>query len=381
MAINFGSLSIVAARDDLLYTSDGRELIDLFNAHGTTWLGHRRREVHDALARQMDQVWITGGLPTPAVPAMRERVARFLPSGLTLASLASTGMEANEQALRVARVHTGRNGALGLAGAMHGKSLATATLGWDNGDGLALPGFQRIAAGPDVDEAVTLAAISAALRGGQVAALYIEPVHGTSFGWEASPAFYHAVRELATLHGVLLVYDEILTGCHRTGTAFRCQAHGVEPDILVFGKALGNGFPVAATAVRASLPLVPHMLLGSTYSNNALAASAVDATLECIEGLDAAALVAAIEAAVLRHLGWAASGDRPRLRGCGAMWVVRFDTPEQALACATSLLAAGVCVGLHGRQMRLLPALTIAPHRLEQACAQVALSVRANLGG
>lgn len=381
MAINFGSLSIIAAQDDLLYTSDGRELIDLFNAHGTTWLGHRRAEVRDALARQMDQVWITGGLPTPAVQAMRERVARFLPPGLALASLASTGMEANEQALRVARVHTGRNGALGLAGAMHGKSLATATLGWDNGDGLALPGFHRVAAGPGVDEAQTLAAIDDALGSGRVAALYIEPVHGTSFGWEASPSFYRTVRELTTRHGVLLVYDEILTGCHRTGTAFRCQAHEVAPDVLVFGKALGNGFPVAAIAVRDSLPLVPHMLLGSTYSNNALAATAVDATLACIDGLDAPALVAAIEATVLRHLGWAAVGEQPRLRGCGAMWVVRFDTPEQALGCAVSLLEAGVCVGLHGRQMRLLPALTIAPQRLDQACVQVAHAMRASLAG
>lgn len=381
MAINFGSLSVVAAQDDLLYTSDGRELIDLFNAHGTTWLGHRRPEVRDALARQMDQVWITGGLPTPAVQAMRERVARFLPPGLALASLASTGMEANEQALRVARVHTGRNGALGLAGAMHGKSLATATLAWDNGDGLALPGFHRVAAGPGIDEARTLAAIDAALAGGNVAALYLEPVHGTSFGWEASPAFYRAVRELTTRHGALLVYDEILTGCHRTGTAFRCQAHGVEPDILVFGKALGNGFPVAAIALRASLPVLPHMLLGSTYSNNALAAAAVEATLGCIEGLDAPALVAAIEATVLRHLGWATEGEQPRLRGCGAMWVVRFDSGEQALACATGLAAAGVCVGLHGRQMRLLPALTIAPERLDRACAQVARSVAASLAG
>lgn len=374
-------MSIVAAQDDLLYTSDGRELIDLFNAHGTAWLGHRRAEVQDALARQMDQVWITGGLPTPAVQAMRERVARFLPPGLVLASLASTGMEANEQALRVARVHTGRNGALGLAGAMHGKSLATATLGWDNGDGLALPGFRRVAAGPDVDEARTLEAIDAAVRGGEVAALYIEPVHGTSFGWEASPSFYLAVRALATRHGVLLVYDEILTGCHRTGTAWRCQAHGVEPDVLVFGKALGNGFPVAAIAVRESLPVVPRMLLGSTYSNNALAAAAVDATLACIGRLDAPARVAAIEATVLRHLGWAAEGGQPRLRGRGALWVIRMDTPEQALGCAASMLAAGVCVGLHGCQIRLLPALTILPERLEWACAQVARSLAASLGG
>jgi acetylornithine/succinyldiaminopimelate/putrescine aminotransferase len=377
MATNFGSLSIVSAQDDLLYTSEGETLTDLFTAHGTAWLGHGRAEVRAALARQLDAVWITGGIPTPAVQAMRARVAGFLPPGYVLASLASTGMEANEQALRIARVTTGRNGALGLAGAMHGKSLATATLAWDNGDGVAPAGFYRVAAGPGVDEAATLDAIDGALRAGAVAALYIEPVHGTSFGWEGSPGFYAAVRALAARHGTMLVYDEVLTGCHRTGTRFRCQAQGVAPDILTFGKGLGNGFPVAGVAVRSDIAILPRMLLGSTFSNNPLAAAAVDATLACLEALDPAALVGAIERTVLHHLGWAAAGPAPRMRGCGAMWVIALDTPQQAEACVQALRMAGVCVGFHGRQLRLLPSLTIAPARLERACAEVARVVAA----
>eukprot|EP01137_Pigoraptor_chileana_P004500 Opistho-2@46225 len=101
--------SIVQAQGELLYTADGRILIDLFTAHGTVWLGHRRPEVQQALMAQLDRVWITGGHPTPAVEAMRKAVNAFLPTGYTLSSLASTGMEANEQALRIARVATGRN--------------------------------------------------------------------------------------------------------------------------------------------------------------------------------------------------------------------------------------------------------------------------------
>src|SRR6185369_15816752 len=106
VSLNLGSFNIVQAQDDLLYTADGRTLIDLFNAHGTVWLGHRRPEVQQAIAEQLDNVWITGGHPTSIVQEMREVVNAFLPQGYTLASLASTGMEANEQALRIARVNT-----------------------------------------------------------------------------------------------------------------------------------------------------------------------------------------------------------------------------------------------------------------------------------
>lgn len=177
----------------------------------------------------------------------------------------------------------------------------------------------------------------------------------------------------------MLVYDEVLTGCHRTGARFRCQAHGVSPDILVLGKALGNGFPVAAVAVREEVAIVPRMLVGSTFSNNALASAAVDATLACLERLDPATLVMAIERTVLHHLDWVREGARPRLRGCGAMWVITLDTAQQAERCVHALRMADVCVGFHGRQLRLLPSLTIGPERFDRACTHVARILRAHL--
>jgi len=352
--------------------ADGRTLIDLFTAHGTVWLGHRRREVQEALAAQLDRVWITGGHPTPAVDAMRATVDAFLPAGYTLASLASTGMEANEQALRMARVLTGRNEALGLAGAMHGKSFATAALAWDNGDGLAIPQIHRVAAGAGIDEARTLAEMEAVLRRGRVGAVYLELLHATSLGWEASTDFFRGVRELTRAQGALLVCDEMLTGFFRTGPRFRFEHHGIEPDLIVFGKACGNGFPVAGVAGRAPFAPQPRMLLGSTFSNNALAAAAVTATLHCLDRLDPQRRVQAIEHAVLAQLGGLAEGSAPRLRGAGALWVLAFERAERAEDCARALHRAGVCVGHHGRQLRLLPALTIAPERLDEALAKVA---------
>jgi len=353
----------------LLYTADGRILIDLFTAHGTVWLGHRRPEVQQALMAQLDRVWITGGHPTPAVEAMRKAVNAFLPTGYTLSSLASTGMEANEQALRIARVATGRNEILGLAGAMHGKSFATAALAWDNGDGLAIPQVHRVVAGPGVDEARSLAEMEALLRTGRIAAVYIEPVHATSFGWEATTDFHRTVRALTREHGALLVADEVLTGFHRTGPRFRFEQHdgAADPDLIVFGKACGNGFPVAGVAGQATFAQQPRMLLGSTFSNNALAATAVTATLDCLATLRPVQRVQAIEQIVREQLG--AFAQAGRLRGAGALWVLSLDGPAEP--CALALHRAGVCIGHHGRQLRLLPALTIAPQQLREACARV----------
>jgi acetylornithine/succinyldiaminopimelate/putrescine aminotransferase len=372
---NLDSFSIVDAQADLLHTADGRALIDLFTAHGTVWLGHRRPEIAQAIARQLDKVWITGGHATPMVQEMREALNAFLPKGYALASLASTGMEANEQALRIARVGTARNGALGLAGAMHGKSFFTAALAWDNADGLAIPRVHRIPSGPGQDEAAMLAAMEESLRTQDIAAVFIEPIHGTSFGWQATRDFYKAARALASRYGALLIYDEVLTGFYRTGHKFRFLEHGIEPDIIVFGKACGNGFPVAGVAVREGISLSPRMLLGSTFSNNALAAAALTATLSCLQKLDPDVLVQQIEQTILQQLGPALEGKGISMRGAGALWVITLDTAEQALACAQGLHGAGVCIGFHGRQLRLLPPVTIRPDHLQTACQLIAETV------
>ena len=363
--------TIVRAFGDLLYTADGKTLIDMFTAHGVAWLGHGRPEVSNAIADQLSRIWITGGYLNPSVESMRHALREYLPANLTLASLASSGMEANEQAIRIARVETGRHEIVGLGGAMHGKSFATAALAWDNGDNLSISQVHRVPAGPEVLEQRTLEHVQKLLRERPIAAVFVEPIHGTSFGWEASRDFYHSLRSLTRERGSLLIYDEVLTGFYRTGQCFRHTTQGVEPDILVFGKACGNGFPVAGVAHSKAIELRPAMLLGSTFSNNALAAAAVAATLNVMRELDPINRVAAIEATVRSHLGRYIGGDNSRLRGAGALWVLTLDSSDDATECRRRLHSAGVCIGHHGRQLRLLPSLIIEPDRLAFACARL----------
>ncbi|HEY2155728.1 MAG TPA: aminotransferase class III-fold pyridoxal phosphate-dependent enzyme, partial [Isosphaeraceae bacterium] len=132
-------LRIARAEGDLLFDEEGRSYIDLFSAHGTTWLGHADRDVADAIARQLGRVWVTGGIETDVAAQARALVEGFFPPTHRLAALYSTGMEAAEFALRVARAATGRNGTVGFARSMHGKSLATAYLGWDDRDDVRPP--------------------------------------------------------------------------------------------------------------------------------------------------------------------------------------------------------------------------------------------------
>lgn len=368
--------SIIHAQDDLLYTADGRFLIDLFTAHGTVWLGHRRKEVSQAITEQLNKVWITGGHPTPIVQQMRDTVNNILPEGYFLASLASTGMEANEQAFRIARVNTHRNCAVGLEGAMHGKSFATAALAWNNTDGLDIPQIYRITSGSGRDESEILGDIEKCLRSLTVAAVYIEPIHGTSLGWQASTPFYEALREMTLKYGTLLIYDEVLTGFFRTGSLFRFMQHGIEPDVIVFGKACGNGFPVAGVAVKKSITIIPRMLIGSTYSNNPLAAAAVNSTLTCLSALNPENRVREIEQIVLHYLGWLTVSERPIMRGAGAMWVISLDLSEHAYSTTVALHKAGICIGHNGTQLRLLPSITINLDHLRKACEKISEEIQ-----
>src|SRR5262249_42739023 len=136
-------LLVARGVNDVVYDAEGNEYVDLFTGNGALLLGHVNPAVRDALRRQLDEVWIAGALKTPAYAAARAAVESYFHGTHRLAALYSTGMEAVEFALRVARAVTGRAGVVGFEGCMHGKSTATAFLGWPN-DLVSLPDFHRV---------------------------------------------------------------------------------------------------------------------------------------------------------------------------------------------------------------------------------------------
>jgi acetylornithine/succinyldiaminopimelate/putrescine aminotransferase len=362
---------IQRALNDLLHAEDGRSYIDLFSAHGAVFLGHAEPTIARAIAQQLDRIWLAGGLDTPLAPLAKHAVESFFPGDYALAGLYSTGMEAAEFALRFARVTTGKTGVIGYENSMHGKSMATAFLGWDNGDGVDLPDLHRLPFLEGCAEAQILQQTQATLAGGSIGAVFVEPIQGSAGALTASGDFYREIARLARQHRALLVVDEILTGFHRTGSAFCFMDLKIEPDVVLIGKSMGNGFPVSGVVANRRYPLRPEMLAGSTYAGNPLACAAVTASLERLRAIDVGSRVAQIAQTVEQHLAPLRSGTL-ELRGKGALWMVELATAQQAQDAAVGIYQSGVCVGIAGRYIRLLPAATIEPANLERGCEVVA---------
>lgn len=359
---------IARAANDLIFDEDGRRYIDLFTSHGTAWLGHVNPAVIAAVAAQLDKVWMTGVIETSIRAEARQLINSFFPPTHEVVALYSTGMEAAEFALRLARVTTGKAGVIGFAGGMHGKSLATAYLCWDNRDGVQLPGFHRLPFVSTCPEEEILKRVEAILAGGGISAIFVEPLQGTGGGHQASLRFYQSLRRLCTQHQALLVFDEILTGFHRTGPTFFFANVGFVPDVILIGKSISNGFPASGVVAHKNYPVRKEMLPGSTYAGNPLAAAAIAATLRQIQSMDLRAKVERIADIIGTGLAPLRRRGVP-VRGLGALWALEMPPEADPDAVMRGLYQRGVAVGCAGRQLRLLPAATIEEAHLKKACA------------
>jgi acetylornithine/succinyldiaminopimelate/putrescine aminotransferase len=364
-------IRIARADNDLLFDEQGREIIDLFCGNGTVWLGHANRRITARLSRQLEQIWITGGLDTNVRREAVAAIERFIPPSHQVAALYSTGMEAAEFAIRVARAITGKLDLVGFEKSMHGKSFATSFLGWDNRNGVLLPQFHRLPYLSTLAEPEILERLERTLRLHPIASVFIEPIQGTGGGYCGSDEFYREVFRLCEAHGALLIFDEILTGFFRTGSPFYFSRLGFTPHLMLLGKAMSNGFPASAVAVQGGYAISPAMLPGSTYAGNPLAAAAIVATLDELDRAEPHAKVQTIERIVadaiqpLARLG-------PSPRGRGAMWIIEFPPGIDVQAIALKLYARGIFVSYAGQILRLLPALTIVPEHLSAGCRTVA---------
>lgn len=362
-------LHIVRASNDLLFAADERPYVDLLCGFGSVFLGHCDPAIRAAVEEQLRSVWTTARLETSAASDAKKLVEAFFPQTHHLAGLYSTGMEAAEFALRVARVATGRPGVIGFERSTHGKSMAMAYLGWHN-DQVFLPEFHRLPFLPAETEEKILHALAAKLSTRSIGAVFVEPVHGSGEGHRASPSFYRELQSLCGEYGSLCLFDEILTGFHRTGAAFCFEALGLMPDLVLIGKAMGNGFPVSGVVANKGLPIDGRTLPGSTFSGNPLAASAVAATLTQMQSLDVPKRVVRIEQVVTEELGSLAQLGIT-LRGQGALWILQFPPPMSVPRVVAGIRERGVVVAPAGSCIRLLPPATISADHLSASCAAI----------
>ena len=379
---------------------EGRSYIDFVSGIGVVATGHRHPKVMAAVERQMKRFTHTAFQVSmyESYIELAEKLNALAPfKGPAKSILFTTGAEAIENAVKIARVATGRQAVIAFSHAFHGRTLLTSTLTgkiqpYKLSSGAPAPEIYRLPF-PAAHAGVTLQDLKDALdelflsdvEPTRVAAMIIEPVQGEGGFNPVTPEVFKLLRERCDQHGIVLIADEIQSGLGRTGRMFAIEHSGVEPDLVAVAKALAGGLPLAGVIGRAALmDAVEPGGLGGTYGGSPLGCVAALAVLDVIREdrlLERATLIGSrIRAAIEPLIGASSGTPLANLRGLGAM--VGFDVvkthggtePDGAMVkkiLATALKKGLLCIGcgVRGETIRLLVPLTISDEDLTSGLA------------
>ncbi|MNU49047.1 4-aminobutyrate aminotransferase PuuE [compost metagenome] len=369
-----------------LWDVEGRRYIDFGSGIAVLNTGHRHPRVVEAIRAQLERFTHTAYqvVPYESVVSLAERLNRLTPgTHAKKTAFFTTGAEAVENAIKIARAATRRPGVIALGGGFHGRTfmgmaLTGKVVPYKTGFGPFPGSIFHVPApialhGVSVDD--SLRAIDklfkADIEPEQVAAIILEPVQGEGGFYAAPPAFMRALREICDRHGILLIADEIQTGFARTGKWFAMDHHDVVPDLMTMAKSLAGGTPLSAVCGRAEIMDAPAPGgLGGTYAANALAIAAAHAVLDVIEDerlCERAQVLGDRLKARLEGLR-AKVPQIADVRGLGAMVAVEFagadgaPDPEFTKQVQTRARDAGLLLltcGVHANVVRFLFPLTI----------------------
>ena len=244
-------------------------------------IGHRHPKVVAAVKEQLDRMPMSvRAMPRIPEAALAELLAQITPGDLQYSFFTNSGTEANEGALKLARLATGRPGIVSADGAFHGKTMgalsASGRESYKEPFRPLLPGFTQVPFGD-------LEAMGRAVTA-QTAAVILEPIQGEGGFVVPAPGFVKGLAELCSEYGILFIADEIQSGMGRAGRWFAIEDEGVVPDLVTSAKSLGGGLPISAVTGRADVMDAVHVGgLGGTYGGNPVAAAAALAVLDQIE--------------------------------------------------------------------------------------------------
>jgi 4-aminobutyrate aminotransferase / (S)-3-amino-2-methylpropionate transaminase / 5-aminovalerate transaminase len=288
---------------------DGNTLLDFSGGLGCHIVGYSHPKVVEAVQGGEDPSFPTkpsvapsdfSVIPYESYVDLAERLIRLTGGGDRRVFLANSGAEAVENAVKIARVATGRPAILCFEGGFHGRTLLTMTLTsrhapYKTGYGPFAPEIYRLpypypyrSAHPDESGALALEAIERAFTTvvdpATVAAAIVEPIQGEGGFVVPPPEFLSGLQSLLRRHGILVIADEIQTGCGRTGTFLASEQLGLEPDLVTLAKSLASGYPLSAVVGRAEVMDAPgDSSIGGTYVGNPVACAAGSAVLQVIE--------------------------------------------------------------------------------------------------
>ena len=267
-----------------IYASNGDKYLDLYGGHAVAGTGHCHPHVVKAIREQAgDLIFYSNLVYSHARARAAEKLVSIAPAPLKKVFFCNSGTEANENAMRMARMSTGREKIITFSGGFHGRTadaISATFLGKYREIGKPnVPGHLQAEFG-NIDSVRELADDT-------VAAIMLEPIQSMAGVRMAQPEFYRSLRALCEERGIVLIYDEVQTGVGRTGEWFFAGSEagsGVVPDIITLAKALGSGVPVGACLVTEAIASqIKENDLGTTFGGGMLAMSAVTATLEAIE--------------------------------------------------------------------------------------------------
>ncbi|HCA24237.1 MAG TPA: 4-aminobutyrate--2-oxoglutarate transaminase [Pseudomonas sp.] len=341
-------IAVQRAENATVWDVEGRQYIDFAGGIAVLNTGHRHPKVMDAVRRQLDQFTHTCFQVLAYEPyiALCERLNEMVPGDFAKKTLlVTTGSEALENAVKIARAATGRAGVIAFTGAYHGRTMMTLSMTgkvapYSAGMGL-MPGGVYRAQYPcplhGVSDDDAIASIERIFKNDaqpqDIAAIVIEPVQGEGGFYVASPAFMQRLRALCDQHGILLVADEVQTGAGRTGTFFAMEQMGVAADLTTFAKSIAGGFPVAGVCGRAeAVDSIAPGGLGGTYAGSPLACAAALAVMDVFEEENLLARSRTVGEILTGRLSALATDDKRigDVRGLGAMVACELFTADGA---------------------------------------------------
>ncbi|MBP2198222.1 4-aminobutyrate--2-oxoglutarate transaminase [Pantoea cypripedii] len=388
-------LVIERAKGSEVWDVEGNRYLDFVGGIGVLNVGHNHPAVVNAVTRQLGLVSHAcfQVVAYPGYIELAQRLNQLVGNGQPFKSVFFTsGAEAVENAVKIARAHTQRSGIIAFDGAFHGRTLLGCTLtgmsqpykqnfGPFPGEVYRLPFPNAFYGVSDEDCLQALDQLFAVqIAPERVAAIIIEPVQGDGGFLPAGASFMQALRRVTEKHGILLICDEVQTGFGRTGKMFAFQHSGITPDLITVAKSLGGGLPISGVVGKAAMMDAPLPGgLGGTYGGNALGCAAALAVLDLLENDNLLARSNQLGDKLNAHLQqlaekYACIGD---VRGVGfmqAVEIIDFETkrPDAVMtqkildcACQEGLLL--IKCGLHRSTIRFLAPLVTTDSQLEEA--------------
>jgi acetylornithine aminotransferase len=370
------AMTLVSGEGAWLYDQKGNKYLDALSGIAVCGLGHSHAEISKVIADQATElIHCSNFFAIPSQQKLAEKLCDI--SGMTNVFFGNSGAEANEAAIKLARLHGNKKGiklptVLVMDNAFHGRTLATLTA---SGSRKIQAGFEPLISGfvrgpfNDIKALKTIAD-----NNPDICAIFVEPIQGEGGINLADSDYFQQLRDLCDELDWLLMFDEVQTGNGRTGMFFYHQYSGVQPDVVTTAKGLGNGMPIGACLAHGeAAELMQPGNHGSTFGGNPLASAVALKVVELIESGDIYQRAVVVGNIIMQGLSDALEGVEhvKDIRGCGCMIGVELTKPCKSLY--TEALKHGLVINVTADSViRLLPPMIMTDQEAQQVVSILA---------